>query len=451
MILTNVLFIYFFLPAFMAVYILLPAKKRPWIIAAANLLILFANGAKSLILFLVGFWAVYFSAIYIYNTAKKESSRKKRRIVFTLNIILSLLMLALCAPSAAVLSPTVRPFAIFGAAVIPLHMISYITDVYRGDCEAQTRITSLAAYLSFFPSVSFGPVLKYKNFEKSFRSPSPDHSKTAAGIKNYVCGLAEYVIIGGQLEKVRQSILSTSGTHIHGAAVWLSLLIFYVLFCVKISGMIHMGQGVALIMGFPVKRCFKSVFLCRSLRKKAFAFNIPFNMWLKDYIFRPLSRPSRKMRIPAFFLTLLFAALWYKPDLYFAAGALFLAAAVTIDSEILSKSERLDKKPGKELLKFIFTKAATVAAVFICAVSEVLHGGKVFPSLFHNSEGFTGENDFFRFLLTSSVLPLVIGLIIISTAIPKYIERINRGWFRAALPAIELVLLMLSTAFIISA
>lgn len=451
MILTNVLFIYFFLPAFMAVYILLPAKKRPWIIAAANLLILFANGAKSLILFLVGFWAVYFSAIYIYNTAKKENCQKKRRIVFTLNILLSLAILALCAPSAAVLSPTVRPFAIFGAAVIPLHMISYITDVYRGDCEAQTRITSLAAYLSFFPSVSFGPVLKYKNLEKSFRSPSPDHSKTAAGIKNYVCGLAEYVIIGGQLEKVRQSILSTSGAHIHGAAVWFSLLIFYVLFCVKISGMIHMGQGVSLIMGFPVKRCFKSVFLCRSLRKKAFAFNIPFNMWLKDYIFRPLESTGRKIRIPAFFLTVLFAALWYKPDLYFAAGALFLAAAITFDSEVLCKKASPDKKPVREFLKLIFTKASVAAAVFICSVSEVLHGSGMIPSLFSRTAGFAGGNDFFRFLLGSSGLPLMIGLVIISTAIPKYIEKINRGWFRAALPAIELVLLMLSTAFVISA
>ncbi len=263
MLLTDIAFLYVFLPVFMGLYALSPGRARPWLISAANIFMLISNGRDCIILFLISFITVYFDAIYLYNTRKEPKESFFRKKAFIADIALNLLLLFLSAAKAASDIPdgTFNALRLYGSAVIPLHAVSYLIDVYRGDCPAQTNVSSLAAYISFFPSLGFGPVMKYKNHAASFALPKLSVEKTAAGIRYFVFGLAEYKLIAEPLCSVRRVILASDINKFSAASIWLSVIVFYAAFVSGVMGMLQMGQGVSLMLGFYKKPPFIRRFL----------------------------------------------------------------------------------------------------------------------------------------------------------------------------------------------
>ena len=249
----NVLFPYFFLPVFMLIYALIPAKRRPLLIFAGNLLFISAADWRGAAVYFALLLTAYFSGIAIYNgRAKKDGEKPKlarRRLVLAGNALLCGAAFLIFAHGGALAPNLPYGLKLFGAGVIAAHMISYLTDVYRGDCEAQTKFSALAAYTGFFPSLGFGPILKYKNFRKTFAEPKVTLEKTAEGVRCYITGLAEYLMIAEPLSRALEDVKKTDFESVRGAPAWLAVMIFCACFCTTLNGMLNMGRGAALMLG----------------------------------------------------------------------------------------------------------------------------------------------------------------------------------------------------------
>lgn len=444
MLLSDILYLYFFLPVFMGLYALVSPKKRPWLISAANLLFIAAADWRGLIVFAASFICAYFSAIVIYNARVDKEKSGRRIALIALNALLNAAVFILFAHGARLAPEPLSLIAVFGAAVIPLHAVSYLVDVYRGDCEVQTRVSPLAAYIAFFPSIGFGPVLKYKNFKKSFNAPQISHERVADGIRCYVNGLAEFVLIASPLLSVWESITNTRFESIKGLAVWLSVLVYCTAFCTSVMGMLHMGQGTALMLGFPVKPCYRRVLFRGSVKEYIYETNIPLYRWLEDYIYKPLCGGRGKaVRCLALTAAAEGAAMWYCFDLRWAAAAFFAAAAVMIE---FAFKERISHLPG------VIRKAISAAVMFALGAAVCggeLSGGHSFAeAAMPNPAG--SQNSFPTYLFSISAPLIAAGLIIMSGVLKKIVRRTGTSWYRAAMPIIELVLILMCTAFMIT-
>jgi D-alanyl-lipoteichoic acid acyltransferase DltB (MBOAT superfamily) len=406
LLLSQISFLYIFLPLFMGIYALLKPERRPSLIALANLAFIALYNARGLIVFAISFLAAYFSAIAIYNARNDSAKQGRRKLLLAANVLIQAAVFACFAHTSQLPDSSLKSLAMFGAAVIPLHTVSYLCDVYRGDCEVQTHLPTLAAYTAFFPAAGFGTVMKYKCFKRSFASPKITHQKLAEGIHCYIGGLAEYTIISAELQKVWDGIKSTSAGNLNALPMLLSVLILYVLFCIKVMGVINMGRGVAMMLGFYVRPPFKRKITKLSLTEHMRSFNIQLNSWLKDYVMKPILSCGGKLSgIIGTAAVILCAALWYTFQIDAALVALLMSAVLIFES-------RMQKK--------ILATPKTV------------------------------QSDFIEYTLGTSILPLTLGLLIMSGLLSAFLRKATGEWYKTALPAIDLVLLMLCTAFMLA-
>lgn len=442
----DILFLYIFLPVFMGLYALLKPKARPLLIAAANLFFIAAADVRGLAVFGTVLLLAYFSGIIIYNARGngKEKNSALRISLIAVNAVVNAAVFLMFSRSAALAPGVLSAVTVFGAAVVPLHAVSYLTDVYRGDCAAQTRLTSLAAYLAFFPSLGFGPVLKYKNFKNSFNAPKISIEKTADGIRCYTVGLAEYLLVGEPLQKIWQSLTETRYELIKGAPFWIGVVIFCVMFLTCVTGLLYMGRGAALMLGFPVKPCGDRRLFRKSVLEYVFGVNRPLALWFRDYVYLPIAKSrGAAFKAAALILSMLGLTAWYGLDAGWAIAAVMISAAAAAQKALgkkLSQTPNAVKRAASAL--FIFAVGTAVCA-------EDMTGGRgFFETAIPNAAG--AQEDFLTYLISVCAPRLAAGLLISSGVIKSAVKRTGTNWYRAAMPITELVLLLLCTAVMVT-
>ena len=433
-------FLFAFLPIFIGIYALLPAGKRPIAIAAANILFLYLAGKYELIGFLVTFASAYFSGISLYNLRNVPEKAQFRKNLLGTNIALYSMVFILLTVSetggagSALLSPS----TLFFRAVIPLHLISYLFDVYRGDCPVQTRLSSLTAYAAFFPSASFGPVMKYKSFENSFKAPNMTAKKLAAGIRLYIFGLAEYLIIARRLEAVRSEIISAPDS-LRGGTAWLFVPLYYVMFTVSVLGMLHMGRGVSLMLGFYVRPAARRTFFTDDFSTRLRQWNEPLASWLTDYIFKPIKQSSGRDSSALIFAVCV-GTLWYNMTVGMLITGFAIAGLIALQSQLYKTRRSLGK-----ITKGLITKVIVLVSVAVCAFMELPSAAL---KIFGSTSG--SENAFFEHLLNETAIPFIIGLLLSGALLPQLIRRINLFWLKAMIPVVETILLVVSISFMLN-
>lgn len=433
-------FLFAFLPLFIGLYAVIPSKKRPILIMLGNLLFMYTAGKYALIGFLIVFFCAYFSGISIYNMRNDPEKELFRRKLLGGNIAFFTAVFAFFSVSGAggMEKLLFAPSSVYFMAVVPLHLVSYLFDVYRGDCEAQTRLSSLAAYAGFFPSASFGPILKYKSFENSFKAPKMSVKKMASGIRLYIFGLVEYLIIARRLEAIRTEMISAPDS-LRGGTGWLFVPLFYVMFTLSILGMIHMGRGVALMLGFYVRPPSRRTFFTDTLLKRFRQMNEPLAGWLNDYIYKPL-RQSTGKESTALLGAICAGALWYSFSLWWALAGATVTGLIALQMSIYKNHVTLSVK-----LKGLITRLLTFVAAVFCVLMELPSDGIM---LFNSSAN--TDNAFLWHLVSETAIPITIGALFIGSLLPELIRRINYVRVRALIPVVELFLLVVCISFMLN-
>ncbi len=433
-------FLFAFLPVFIGSYALLPSAKRPIALALANLIFLYLTGKYELIGFLIALSCAYFSGITIYNlrSAPEKEPLRKKLIGANAALCIVIFILLTVLEYGGTVPIVLSPGTLYVRAVIPLHIISYLIDIYRGNCAAQTRLSSLIAYAGFFPSVSFGPVLKYKCFEESFKAPELSSKKMASGIRLYTFGLAEYLIIARRLETILTEMLSAPDS-LRGGTGWLFVPVFYIMFTVSVMGMIHMGSGVARMLGFYIRPAPRRTFFIADMKKRLRQINEPLAFWLDDYILKPVCKSSGRKRA-ALICAVCAGALWYGLSAGMLVTGLVVAGLITFQSELYKKRIQ----PGK-IAKGIITKLLMLFAAAVCALMQLPFSAL---KIFGSTSG--SENAFLEHLLYETAIPLTFGLLISGAFLPQLVRRLNYIWLKAMIPIVETLIFIVSISFMLN-
>lgn len=249
-----------------------------------------------------------------------------------------------------------------GISFFTFQAISYIVDVYRGDTEASPNLVNVALYISFFPQLIAGPIIKYRDINKQIENRSVTWGDVSDGLKRFVYGLGKKVLIANTLGLCVDTIYAYDITAIDCKTAWIGALAYTFQIYYDFSGYSDMAIGLGRMFGFHILENFQYPYLSHSISEFWRRWHMSLGSWFREYVYIPLGGNRKGFvrtyvnLIIVFFLT----GLWHGADLSFVIWGLFHG--------FFSIIERVGLKKALEKTKVI----SVIYTFFIVNVGWVL-------------------------------------------------------------------------------
>ncbi len=321
MVFSSEIFLFLFLPAFLAIYYVFPFRFRSFII------VVFSYGFYGwwridFLLLLMGMtlWVYFFGGL-VHRAAGSIWQRRYCMIgiagclavlgVFKyLNFFVDSLATLLGA-SADDLGFTLRVILPIGISFFVFHAISYLIDILRKEVQPAARLVDFAAFIALFPHLVAGPVLRYKDLSEQLRQRSHTLDKFTEGIRWFVFGLAKKILIADSIAPLVTTIYSHDNPSFVEA--WLGAIAYTVQLYFDFSGYSEMAVGLGLMIGIRFINNFDCPYISRSITEFWRRWHISLSVWLRDYLYIPLGG-NRKGPVRTYvnlLTTMLLGGLWH--------------------------------------------------------------------------------------------------------------------------------------------
>ena len=176
-----------------------------------------------------------------------------------------------------------------GISFFTFQAISYVIDIYRCDAPAQKNFLNFALYLSFFPKLTQGPIMKYKTFEPQLMERRETLKKFSSGVCFLIVGLGKKVLLANNMAIVANRIfdLHKMGS-IPVSLAWIGAIAYTFQIYFDFSGYSDMAVGLGLMFGFKLDKNFDYPYISKSIREFWRRWHISLGMWFRDYVYFPL-------------------------------------------------------------------------------------------------------------------------------------------------------------------
>ena len=175
-----------------------------------------------------------------------------------------------------------------GISFFTFQALSYVIDVYRGECKAQKNIFDLALYISFFPQLIAGPIVKYKDVNEQITNRTVTLEKTAEGIRRFIYGLAKKVLISNILAQGADMIFALDMQEMTGTLAWTATFLYTFQIYYDFSGYSDMAIGLGKMFGFTFNENFNYPYISLSIREFWRRWHISLSTWFREYVYIPL-------------------------------------------------------------------------------------------------------------------------------------------------------------------
>ena len=331
MLFSSVFFISVFLPAVLLLYYLCPSGKRNYVLLFASYFFYAWGDAEFL-------WVMFLSILINYAGAlaldclKRRTPRKLLLVLFVVLDLLPLLYfkyfnftlrnLSACFGFEFRLRDILLPL---GISFYTFQGLSYLVDVYRRNVAAQKDPLKLALYITFFPQLIAGPILKYHEVERQIEARRETVDRFIYGIRRFALGLGKKVVIANSLGFVADEIFATPvdmvGTSVAwGGAIAYSLQLFY-----DFSGYSDMAIGLGAMFGFRFPENFDYPYVSLSVTEFWRRWHISLSTWFKEYLYIPLggNRVPRWRNLLNLLIVFLATGFWHGAEWTFVVWGLF--------------------------------------------------------------------------------------------------------------------------------
>ena len=360
MVFSDLFFLFVFLPAFLLCYLLATWIDRQWLSSEG----LRSNKAKNWILvcfslifyawgepvyvFLMLFCVLvnYFVGLGIANMEKYRKAVLIIGLVLNIAIIgtfkyLGFLAQCLCDIGIPVAVPNIA--LPIGISFYTFQSISYLIDVYRRESPVQRRFPDLLLYISMFPQLIAGPIVRYGTVADEIHHRHVNAADFADGIYRFLIGLGKKVIIANQLSEISDQFLVNGLNTLTTAGAWIGIVAFTLQIYFDFSGYSDMAIGLGRCMGFHFNENFRHPYCCNSITDFWRRWHISLGSFFRDYVYIPLggNRAHQAVNIlVVWFLT----GMWHGASWNFIIWGVYFGLIVMIEKYTLLKVH--DKIPS---------------------------------------------------------------------------------------------------------
>lgn len=207
-----------------------------------------------------------------------------------------------------------------GISFYTFQTMSYTIDVYRGQAKVQKNIISFGAYVSMFPQLIAGPIVRYGTIERELNSRTENVSSFACGVRYFVIGLGKKVLLANQIGELWSQIQSVAGPDRSVIMAWLGLFAFGMQIYYDFSGYSDMAVGLGYLFGFHFPENFHYPYMAQSITDFWRRWHISLGTWFKEYVYIPLGGNQKGWKRQIFNIM----AVWTLTGIWHGAGANYL-------------------------------------------------------------------------------------------------------------------------------
>ena len=348
MLFTSISFLYYFLPVLLIVYFITPKKYKNTILLIASLLFYFYGEPKYIFLMLIEILIAYIGALLI------DKYKENSKIILIVALFIHILLLIIFKYTdfiveviSDITKANIKPLNIalpIGISFYTFQIISYIVDVYRGEVKAQKNIIKLATYVSLFPQLVAGPIVRYQTIEEEIDNRTHDFSSFSYGIRRFTIGLTKKVLIANALGELCTKFSVTSERSV--VFYWIFAISYMLQIYFDFSAYSDMAIGLGRMFGFHFPENFNYPYISKSITEFWRRWHISLSTWFKDYIYIPLggNRVGKLKLVRNILIVWLLTGIWHGASWNFLIWGLLFGVILVIEKLWLNKY--IEKMPN---------------------------------------------------------------------------------------------------------
>lgn len=200
-----------------------------------------------------------------------------------------------------------------GISFFTFQAMSYVIDVYRGTTKAQKNYAKVLLYISFFPQLIAGPIVKYHDVAEQISCRTVTFDKVAYGVKRFIIGLAKKMLIANTLGAVADKIFAQPVEQFDTLTAWIGAIAYTLQLYYDFSGYSDMAIGLGSIFGFKFLENFNYPYISKSITEFWRRWHISLSTWFKEYLYIPLggNRVSQRRNLFNLFVVFLATGIWH--------------------------------------------------------------------------------------------------------------------------------------------
>lgn len=358
MVFSSIVFLCAFMVGVFLLYLVVPSLKAKNALLIVVSLAFYAYGEPVYVFLMLGSSLMnYLFALWMGRTPKGKHSEGKSLPAVALAVAANLGLLVVFKYSGMIVDTVNGLFALslpapsislpIGISFFTFQALSYVVDVYRGTVQVQRNFFYVLLYISFFPQLIAGPIVKYRDIEEMIIDRRQDVDDIAHGMRRFICGLAKKVLIADTMGQVVDVMFNTPTSELTILTAWLGAIAYIFQIYYDFSGYSDMALGLGKMFGFRFKENFNYPYSALNVQDFWRRWHISLSTWFKEYLYIPLGGNRKGKgravlnRLTVFFL----CGLWHGASWTFVIWGLWHGLFLLIE-EYVPVLKRLPKFAG---------------------------------------------------------------------------------------------------------
>lgn len=455
MVFSSISFLYYFLPIVLSVYFLVPFRYKNTVLLFSSLFFYFYGEPVYSILMILSCTSGYLHGLWIEQA--KGGRYAKLPLISSLVFSIGPLIFFKYADFLIINTnwvfnsniPLLRIALPIGISFYTFQIMSYTIDVYRGEAEVQRKLSNFTMYVSFFPQLIAGPIVRYTTIEEEIQNRKHSFENFAYGVRRFVCGLSKKVLLANTLGELASLLQNTQEKSV--LSYWIIAIAFPLQVYFDFSGYSDMAIGLGRMFGFHFLENFNYPFISRSITEFWRRWHISLGTWFRDYVYFPMggNRVSAGKWIFNIIVVWFLTGFWHGAEWNFVLWGLYFALFLVLEKLILKSF--LDRMPGI---------LARILTLFFILISFVLFNADGVGESLESFKGMFGllnipySNSHTLYYLKSYRVILIISVMAATPLFSKLIGRL-KGFKISGIvisilePLVQVLLLLLITAYLV--
>ena len=450
MLFSSMTFVFMFLPLVFTAYLLMPARFRNILLLAASVLFYAWGEPRYVAIMLLTVLINWLGALLIVRFQKHKTFILTASIITDLSFLFYFKYYNFVAVNINAFAgadiPLLKVIMPIGISFYTFQAMSYLIDVYRGKVRAQSDVFRLALYITLFPQLVAGPIVKYHDMAEqlSRRSITPD--KVLYGVRRFIIGLAKKVLIANTLGIVADAIFAQPVANFDVLTAWAGALAYSLQLFYDFSGYSDMAIGLGAMFGFKFLENFNYPYISKSISEFWQRWHISLSSWFKEYLYIPLGGNRNGTARMVFNLALVFLAtgIWHGAEWTFVAWGVWHGAFV-----ILEKLSGWHKTSRFKLLHHTYCLLVLLVGWVIFRAENLTYAYAYLQNMFGLLSSHNITNEIGAYVDNFELIVFAVAII---CALPlfKNMVAVKSLWADLAVNIWLLILFMLSTAALAS-
>lgn len=462
MVFSSIFFLFTFLPLSLLLYWMSPAKIKNFTLLAVSLFFYAWGEPVYVLLMIASILTNFVFGIFIESELIKEK-RAVRRALFISAVVFNILILGffkyygflaenINALFNADIAYSELPLPI-GISFYTFQVLSYVIDVYIGKVRLQRNPVSFALYVTMFPQLIAGPIVRYSDIESQLEQRNVSASKFGEGAQRFIQGLGKKVLIANSMGALWDITQAMDMTGISVFSAWLGIIAYTFQIYFDFSGYSDMAIGLGKMFGFEFMENFDHPYISRSVTEFWRRWHISLGTWFREYVYIPLggNRCSRIRQIRNIMAVWMLTGLWHGASWNFVVWGIYYGCLLLIEKMFLKKL--IDNAPA--IISHVYCMLAVIIG-WVLFASRDIESAAAYLGVMSGASGNVLVDNAFIYYLKSNAVMLVISLLF-STGIFREIfepeeisDKIRTRVSHSAAVILHAFILFMSTAYLVT-